>query len=253
MNTRSKTLNMTEGSPLRLLILFAIPMLIGNLFQQVYNLADSMIVGRMLGADALAAVGSTGSVSFLFFSVCNGMGSGGGIVTARFFGAGRDEKVRKAITNTAYLMLLSSLTMGLISFFAGSSLFPFFFFSFTCDSQAPRYRVPAAGSSLPGPPFRHPQASLFSSSNSSRSSAVSFRFVVTGSFPERVTLSSRIVPSSIGDRTSRLKNATTLGCLSSNFFLAFISLSSAAGLIAIFVSPFFYLIHLSAGVGSSKP
>lgn len=64
---RAKTLNMTEGSPVRLLIVFAIPMLIGNLFQQFYNLVDSVVVGKYVGAEALAAVGATGSVSFLFF------------------------------------------------------------------------------------------------------------------------------------------------------------------------------------------
>ena len=79
---KSRVLNMTEGNPLSLLIVFSIPMLIGNLFQQTYNIADSVIVGRLIGANALAAVGATNSVSFLFFSVCNGIGSGGGIVTS---------------------------------------------------------------------------------------------------------------------------------------------------------------------------
>ena len=81
------TMNMTEGRPLALLSVFALPLLIGNLFQQAYNLADSMIVGRLLGADALAAVGATGSISFLFFSIFNGISGGCGIVTAQFFGA----------------------------------------------------------------------------------------------------------------------------------------------------------------------
>ena len=66
---KGNTLDMTQGSPLRLLIRFSIPMLIGNLFQQLYNIADSVIVGRLLGSGALAAVGATASVSFLFFSV----------------------------------------------------------------------------------------------------------------------------------------------------------------------------------------
>ena len=66
---RSSTMNMTEGKPLGLLAVFALPLLIGNLFQQAYNLADSMIVGQLLGANALAAVGATGSISFLFFSI----------------------------------------------------------------------------------------------------------------------------------------------------------------------------------------
>ena len=113
---KSRVLNMTEGNPLSLLIVFSIPMLIGNLFQQTYNIADSVIVGRLIGANALAAVGATNSVSFLFFSVCNGIGSGGGIVTSQVFGAGKDEQVRRAITNSAYLMLASSLIMAVLAY-----------------------------------------------------------------------------------------------------------------------------------------
>ena len=67
-NTNSKTLNMTEGSIPKLLIVFSIPMLIGNLFQQIYNLVDSIIVGQLIGPDALAAIGATGSVGFFFFA-----------------------------------------------------------------------------------------------------------------------------------------------------------------------------------------
>ena len=110
---KDATLNMTEGKPLALLTVFAVPLLIGNLFQQAYNLADSMIVGRMLGADALAAVGATGSVSFLFFSIFSGICGGCGIVTAQYFGAGKAQLVRKAIANSAYITLASSALMGL--------------------------------------------------------------------------------------------------------------------------------------------
>ncbi len=115
---RQRTMNMTEGRPWRLLAVFSLPLLLGNLFQQAYNLADSVIVGRFLGADALGAVGATGSISFLFFSLCNGISSGGGIVTAQFFGAGDALRVRKAIANSAYIMLVSSLVMAAVSFLA---------------------------------------------------------------------------------------------------------------------------------------
>ena len=64
----SRTRSMTEGSPLKLMLRFALPLLLGNLFQQVYNLVDSIVVGKYVGADALAAVGATGSLNFLFFS-----------------------------------------------------------------------------------------------------------------------------------------------------------------------------------------
>ena len=109
-------MNMTEGKPLVLLSVFALPLLIGNLFQQAYNLADSMIVGRMLGADALAAVGATGSISFLFFSLFNGISGGCGIVTAQYFGARKDQLVCKAIANSAYITLSTSLLTGAIAF-----------------------------------------------------------------------------------------------------------------------------------------
>lgn len=113
---RSTTVNMTEGNPLGLLAVFALPLLIGNLFQQAYNLADSMIVGRLLGANALAAVGATGSISFLFFSIFNGISGGCGVVTAQFFGARKDALVYKAIANSAYIMLGFALLTGSVAF-----------------------------------------------------------------------------------------------------------------------------------------
>ncbi len=113
---RNTTMNMTEGKPLALLSVFALPLLIGNLFQQAYNLADSMIVGQLLGADALAAVGATGSISFLFFSIFNGISGGCGIITAKFFGAKDDANVCKAIANSAYITLGTSVLTGTLAF-----------------------------------------------------------------------------------------------------------------------------------------
>lgn len=118
---KSGNINMTEGNPTLLLLFFALPMLIGNLFQQAYNFADSIIVGRLIGADAFAAVGATGSVSFLFFSICNGISSGGGIVTAQYFGAKNDLYTKKCIANSAYIMFASSLFMGIVAFFLAPS------------------------------------------------------------------------------------------------------------------------------------
>lgn len=103
---------MTTGNPLKLIARFALPMLVGNIFQQLYNLADSIIVGRIIGKDALAAVGATGSVTFLFFALCNGIGNGGGIVTSQFFGQGDDRSVKRCITNTAYIMLVVPIVIG---------------------------------------------------------------------------------------------------------------------------------------------
>lgn len=113
---KSSTLNMTVGNPLKLLAVFALPMLVGNIFQQAYNLGDSVIVGRFIGAAALAAVGSTGSVTFLFFSISNGISAGCGIITSQYFGAGDSVKVRQTIANAAYIMFGTALIMGLAAF-----------------------------------------------------------------------------------------------------------------------------------------
>lgn len=119
---QEKTLNMTEGSTIKLLILFSIPMLIGNLFQQFYNIVDSVIVGKLVGADALAAIGVTGSVTFLFFALCNGIGSGGGIVTSQYFGKGDTSLVKTCITNVGYIMVAFPAVVGVIAFFLSESL-----------------------------------------------------------------------------------------------------------------------------------
>ncbi len=118
----SRNLNMTTGNPTSLLATFALPMLIGNLFQQAYNLADSMVVGRFVGADALAAVGATGSITFLFFSVCSGIGSGSSVVTSQYFGAGDARRTKRAIANSAYLMFAAAVIMGLAAYLAAPSL-----------------------------------------------------------------------------------------------------------------------------------
>lgn len=120
--SRSKTLNMTSGSPFKLLIQFAIPLLIGNLFQQAYSLTDSIIVGQFLGSHALASIGATNSVTFLFFSICNGIASGSGIVTSQFFGAGDTFKTKSAIANSAYIMLTAAIVMGSAAFLAAPSV-----------------------------------------------------------------------------------------------------------------------------------
>lgn len=120
--SKSSILNMTEGNPLSLIAKFAVPMLIGNLFQQLYNLADSVIVGKLIGSDALAAVGATNSITFLFFALCNGIGSGGGIITSQYFGRGDEEKVKRCIANTAYIMFIFPLIVGISAFFLSAPI-----------------------------------------------------------------------------------------------------------------------------------
>lgn len=114
--------DMTVGDPVKHIILFALPTLIGNLFQQVYNFADSIIVGRFVGADALASVGATFSVTFLFFALCNGIGAGGGIIVSQYYGAHDDDRVRNCIVNTGVIMLVIPLFFGIVGFVSAPAL-----------------------------------------------------------------------------------------------------------------------------------
>lgn len=116
------TQNMTTGSPVRHIILFSIPMMIGNIIQQLYNLADSIIVGRVVGRTALGAIGATGSVTFLFFALCNGIGSGGGVITSQYFGRDDKKKVKGCIFNVALIMLIFPLIVGTAAFFLSRPL-----------------------------------------------------------------------------------------------------------------------------------
>ena len=87
--------DMTEGSPLRLLIHFSIPILLGTLFQQLYNMVDTVIVGRYLGIQALSAVGATGSVTYLVTGFCTGLCNGFAIPISQQFGSKDYRKMRK--------------------------------------------------------------------------------------------------------------------------------------------------------------
>lgn len=105
---------LTEGSIAKKLIGFTIPIFLGNLFQQLYNTADTLIVGRLIGSDALAAVGSSGNLIFLIVGFFNGLALGAGVVIARYFGAQDRENVSKAIHTTLLVGLISSAIVTLI-------------------------------------------------------------------------------------------------------------------------------------------
>ena len=117
--------DMTVGNEFSLLLTFSIPMLIGNLFQQFYNMVDSVVVGKYVGADALAAVGATGSLNFLFFSMCFGLGSGIGIMVSQYFGAGDDNAVKKTIFNSIMIIASIGIFMGLVGFIFAENILHF--------------------------------------------------------------------------------------------------------------------------------
>ena len=97
------TKDMTVGAPLRLILEFAIPLMLGTLFQQLYSMVDTIIVGKFLGVDALAGVGSTGSVNFLIIGFCNGVCSGFAVPVAQQFGAGDERGLRRYVCNAVWL------------------------------------------------------------------------------------------------------------------------------------------------------
>ena len=100
------TKNLTRGNPMRLILSFGIPILFGYLFQQLYNVVDTAIVGKTLGGAALAAVGSTGSVNFLVVGFCAGVCGGFAIPAAQQFGAGDEKELRRYVTGGAWLTIL---------------------------------------------------------------------------------------------------------------------------------------------------
>ncbi len=97
------TNDMTKGNPVKLILFFMIPLLIGNIFQQLYNMADTVIVGRTIGVEALAAVGATGSVSFLIIGFAQGITSGFAVITAQRFGAGDNSGVKRSAATSIIL------------------------------------------------------------------------------------------------------------------------------------------------------
>ena len=105
------TKNLTVGSPMRLIVGFALPTLFGMLFQQFYNLVDTMIVGKLLGAQALAAVGSTGSINFFVIGFCMGVCNGFAIPVAQRMGANEPSKMRRYVANAAYLAAAFALVL----------------------------------------------------------------------------------------------------------------------------------------------
>lgn len=110
-----KAIDMTQGKPLKLLIQFSIPVLLGNLFQQMYTLADRIIVGRFVGDKAFAAVGATNALSMMFMSMCMGTAIGAGVVVSQYFGARDEKNTAAAIANGSYTCLVVAVIMTVIA------------------------------------------------------------------------------------------------------------------------------------------
>ena len=109
------TKDLTQGSPMKLILGFSVPLLFGFLFQQFYNLVDTIIVGRFLGTDNLAAVGATGSVNFLIIGFCMGICSGFSIPISHKFGAGDLSGMRKVVANCIWLAIAFGTVITLLT------------------------------------------------------------------------------------------------------------------------------------------
>ena len=107
--------DMTRGNPLSVIFMFTLPLAVGNIFQQLYNMADTIIVGRFVGADALAAVGSTGTIMFLLNGFAQGITAGFSVLTAQRFGAGKKEGVKESVTNGVLLSIIGAILFTVLS------------------------------------------------------------------------------------------------------------------------------------------
>lgn len=106
--------NLTEGKPLKLLFFFSLPMLMGNLFQQLYNMVDSIVVGNFVGADALAAVGASFPVVFLSVALASGLSMGCNVVISQLFGAGRIREMKTTISTALISQFMLSVFITII-------------------------------------------------------------------------------------------------------------------------------------------
>lgn len=109
MSTRIKT--MTEGNPGKLILTFALPLMAGNVFQQLYTVVDTMVVGKYLGVNALAALGASDWMNWMMLGIVQGFAQGFAIRMAQEFGAGKYDSLRKVIGNSSILALVSSLVL----------------------------------------------------------------------------------------------------------------------------------------------
>ena len=116
------TKSMTSGNPAKLIFMFTLPLIAGNIFQQLYIVIDTLIVGRTLGVNALAAVGSTGSLMFFIIGFVIGLTTGFSIITGQRFGAGDREGVRKSAAACAILSIISTIALTLFGVISAKPL-----------------------------------------------------------------------------------------------------------------------------------
>ncbi len=116
----SKTINMTSGSPIHLMIRFCLPVMVGSIFQQIYNITDSIVVGNCVGSSALAAIGTTGSSTFFLLALASGLTSSFSILLSQSFGSGDEQKIRRILAAAIYVTLAAALVLSLVGIFGSA-------------------------------------------------------------------------------------------------------------------------------------
>ncbi|MCB5940054.1 MATE family efflux transporter [bacterium 210820-DFI.6.52] len=116
------TKDMTRGNPGKILFLFALPILFGNIFQQLYSMVDSIVVGNFVGSDALAAVGGSYAITFAITGIAFGLSNGASILIGQYFGAGRKREVRHSIVTCVAFSIALSLVLAAVSILATPAL-----------------------------------------------------------------------------------------------------------------------------------
>ena len=141
------TKDLTRGTPWKLIVQFALPIMLGNLLQQLYNTADAIIVGNFEGQQALSSVGACASLTILFTALALGFSIGAGVLISQYFGAGRMQELRRYAATSIVLMLAMGLVMSVIGLLSAELLLRGFLG--TPESLLPQsvlyFRIYAAG------------------------------------------------------------------------------------------------------------
>ena len=119
---KSKSIDLTTGSPGKGLLLFALPLILGNLFQQFYNMVDTIIVGKYVGQDALAAVGASYALTTVFVMIAIGGGTGASVIISQFLGAKENSKMKTAISTAMITFLVTSIVLGIFGIAANRQI-----------------------------------------------------------------------------------------------------------------------------------
>ena len=160
--------DMTVGTPWKLILQFAVPMIVGNVIQQIYSMVDSIVVGRFVGKEALAAIGATQGVTFLMICLIIGLTMGTGIVSSQYYGAKNEEKIHACVGASLWISIGASIFIGLLSALIAGPVLSFLGTPDEIFNDAKIYMIISMAGSV-GPVFYNSCAALMRSLGDSSS------------------------------------------------------------------------------------